>query len=78
MSNQTFDAAMAGFGSKATYTGAGTTTVGAFFTSEVGVIAGIVIGVLGLIVNIYFKNREDKRLQTEHDARMDEIRRHEV
>lgn len=66
----TTDSAIAAFGSKATYTGAGSTVVGWFFSSEFGVVAGIVIGVIGLAINWYFRNRADKREHAEHLARM--------
>ena len=38
-------------------------------------MCGIIIGLLGLIVNFYFKRREDKRLQAEHEIRMAELMR---
>lgn len=73
--NVTIDAALAAVGSKATYTGAGFSLSGWLLSSEAGVLFGIVIGVIGLGVNFYFKRREDRRLQEEHNARMDEIAR---
>lgn len=69
-STNTIDAAMAAAGSKAAYAGAGTSLSGWLLSSEAGVLAGIVIGVTGLIINYWFKRREDRRLQEEHDARM--------
>lgn len=70
----TIDAAMAAAGSKATYAGAGASVSSWLFSSEAGVFAGIVIGLAGLAVNFYFKRREDRRLQEEHDARMAGLR----
>lgn len=74
MQQESLDATIAAGGSKATYTGAGAATVGWFLSSEFGVLCGIVIGLAGLLVNIYFKRREDKRLQEEHEFRMKELR----
>lgn len=70
----TIDATLAAAGSKATYTGAGASLVGWLTSSEAGVIFGIVLGVIGLLVNLYFKHRDDKRQQIEHEARMRAIR----
>jgi hypothetical protein len=72
------DSFFAAAGSKTTQAGAGVATFSWFFSSEFGVFCGIVIGLLGLAVNIYFKRREDRRLQAEHEARMDYIRRRGV
>lgn len=70
----TIDAAIAAAGSKATYTGAGTSLLAWMTSSEAGVVIGIVIGVVGLIVNVYFKIREDRRKQEEHETQMRAIR----
>ena len=67
---QHIDATLSAVGSKATYTGAGTSLVGWMASSEFGVIAGIVLGVVGLLVNLYFKRKQDAREQREHEARM--------
>lgn len=69
-----FDAAMAATGSKMTYAGAGTSVTGWALSSEVGVLAGIIIGVVGLAVNTYFRWKEDRRRQVEHEARMRDLR----
>lgn len=72
--HQTLEATVAAAASKATYAGAGTSVWGWFASSEAGVILGIVIGVIGLLVNIFFRLRQDRRSQTEHEARMRAIR----
>jgi predicted PurR-regulated permease PerM len=66
----TVDATMAALGSKATYTGASTSVLGWLMSSEAGILLGILIGVAGLIVNWFYKHKEDKRRQAEHDKRM--------
>lgn len=75
MQQESLDATIAAAGSKVTYTGAGTATVGWFLSSEFGVLCGVALGIAGLLVNIYFKRREDRRLQVEHEARMREMGR---
>lgn len=66
----TFDATMAAAGSKATYTGAGASLMGWVLSSEFGVLIGLLLGLGGFIVNWYYKHKEDKRQQREHEARM--------
>lgn len=70
----TIDATLAAAGSKATYAGADTSLLSWLASSEAGVVFGIVLGVVGLLVNLYFKWRDDKRQQIEHEARMRAIR----
>lgn len=64
------EATIAAVGSKATYGGASATVASWFLSSEFGMLMGIVIGIAGLITNFYFKHKEDKRQQAEHDRRM--------
>lgn len=70
---QTVDATLAAAGTKATYTGAGTFTVGWLLSSEFGILVGIVIGVAGLVMQFYYSRKKDKREQAEHDARMGKL-----
>lgn len=70
----TADAVVASVASKATYVGAGTSFIGWLTTSEAGVAVGIILGIVGFIVNLYFKRREDRRQQEQHDAQMRAIR----
>lgn len=64
------ETAIATAASKATFAGAGTSIFGWLTSSEFGVVAGIVIGVVGLCVNWYFRRKTDKREQREYEARM--------
>lgn len=64
------ETAMAAAGSKATFAGAGASIFGWLTSSEFGVVAGIVIGVIGLCVKWYFRRKTDKREQREYEARM--------
>lgn len=66
----TIDATMAAVGSKATYTGASASVLGWIISSEFGVLFGLFLGVAGLGINWFYKHKEDKRQQAEHDRRM--------
>jgi MFS superfamily sulfate permease-like transporter len=73
MNRDAIDATAATLGTKAAYTGA-TTTIGSWMlSSEFGVLAGLLIGVLGLLTNLYFQHRRDRREEREHQRRMDRM-----
>lgn len=67
---QTIEAAVAAMGSKVTYAGSAGSVLGWMASSEGGVVIGIAVGVIGLLVNVWFKAREDRRQQEEHERRM--------
>lgn len=67
---QTIDVIGSAVGSKVTYTGAGLSGIGWIFSSEFGVAAGVIIGLIGLLTNLYFKRKQDQREQHEYEARM--------
>ena len=64
------DATLAAAGSKATYGGAGASVVGWLMSSEFGVVAGIIIGIAGFCVNWYYRHKQDRREQEEHERKM--------
>jgi len=64
------DATIAAAASKATYAGASGSIVAWFLSSEFGMLAGLFIGLCGFGVNWYYRHKEDKRQQAEHDRRM--------
>lgn len=71
------EATLAAIGSKATYGGAATSVVGWLMSSEFGVVAGIVLGICGLLVNWHYRRKQDKRDEekdrrerAEHEKRM--------
>jgi len=72
--SQTLDATLAATGSKATYTGAGMTISGWLLSSEAAVLFGIVLGAAGFAVNWFYRYREDRRRQAEHEERMRHMR----
>jgi cytochrome c biogenesis factor len=64
------DAMLAGIGSKTTQAGATTYVVSWALSSEFGVLVGIVVALVGLGVNFWFRRKQDKREQAAHDARI--------
>jgi hypothetical protein len=70
VAQQTVDATVASAASKTTYTGASVTLGGWLVSSEAAVLAGIVLGLAGFVVNLYFRSRADAREEAEHRARM--------
>ena len=70
------EAVGAAVGSKATYAGAGVSAASWWLSSEAGVLVGILLGVLGLAVNVYFKCRKDRRER--ESRRRDEARKEEL
>lgn len=66
----TIEATLAAVGSKATYTGAGASVLGWLMSSQAGILFGIILGVGGFMVNWYYRAKEDKRQQAEHERRM--------
>lgn len=66
----------AAVGSKATYAGAGVSAASWWLSSEAGVLFGILLGTLGLAVNVYFKCRKDHRER--ESRRRDEARKEEL
>jgi hypothetical protein len=69
-----FEATMATAGSKATYTGASTSAVAWMLSSEFGILFGVMLGVGGFIVNLYFKYKQDKREQVLHEKKMSDLK----
>lgn len=55
---------------KATYAGAGTTVTGWLLSSEFAVAFGLFLGGAGFLVNSYYKWKQDKREQFEHELRV--------
>lgn len=75
MNVETVDSTLAAVGSKVTYTGAGLTGLGWFASSEFMGLAGLAIGVVGMVINWYYKAKADRRLDREHALRMERMDR---
>lgn len=70
MKAETLDITIAAVGSKTTYVGAGVTSLGWFLSNEFFGLVGVLIGIVGLSVNIYFRLHANRRANIEHQARM--------
>lgn len=66
----TIDATFASVGSKATYTGATTSVLSWVLSSEFGILFGLMLGFGGFCINWYYKHKQDRREQAEHERRM--------
>jgi hypothetical protein len=73
MSDGAMEQMLATTGSKATYTGAGTAFFGWFTASEFIGLVGLFVAIAGLVVNWYYRHKDDKRMQAEHEARMSNL-----
>jgi hypothetical protein len=68
--SQALDATIATIGWNTTKVGT-VTTVGAFLLSSQGAaLVGICLGVVGLLVQWFYRRKQDRREQAEHDRRM--------
>lgn len=70
MNREAIETTAATLGSKAAYTGASTAVGSWLLSSEFGVFAGLLIGVLGLLTNLFFQHKRDRREEREHERRM--------
>lgn len=66
-------AAVAGAASKVTYGGSAAAVGGWFLSNEFAVLAGLLIGLAGFVVNWYYRHKEYKLREREHKARMSEL-----
>lgn len=62
--------AIATVSGKATYAGAGTTAAGWYMSSEFAMAFGLLMGAAGFLVNTYYRWKQDKREQLEHELRV--------
>lgn len=64
------DQTISAIGHKSTIAGSIWSLFSWLASSEAGVLYGLLGIVIGILVNIYFKRRQDIREQREHEARM--------
>lgn len=64
------DATFAAIGHKTAQVGGAGSVLSWLASSEAGVVLGILIGIVGLGVQFYYRRKQDKREQEEHDAKM--------
>lgn len=66
----TIDAVMAAVGYNTAKAGAGTSVVGWALSSEGVALIGLVIAGIGVFIQWFYRRRQDRREQEEHDMRM--------
>ena len=78
MKSETVDAidvTMAAVGTKATYTGVGVSGLAWFLSNEFFGLAGILIGLAGIVITAFYKHKADKRHALEERRRHEEHQR---
>jgi len=70
LEQQAFENTIATVSGKATYAGAGTTVTGWLLSNEFAVLFGLLLGAAGFLVNVYFRLKQDRREQLEHELRV--------
>jgi hypothetical protein len=70
MNAEAIDATIAAVGHKTAQGGAGLTILGWALSSEGTAAIGLFIGAVGLTIQWYYRRKQDRREQAEHEARM--------
>jgi len=70
------DLAAAAIGKNMAVGGGGTALIFGLAASDFAAIAGLVIALIGLCIQFYYKRRADRRDVELHDAQMADLRRH--
>ena len=73
ITKEAVEAATISAGNKVTLAGSGAAAVSTFLHSNLGVVAGIALGVLGYLTSLYFQWRRDRREQREYEKRMKKL-----
>lgn len=73
ITKEAVEAASISVGNKATLAGGSAAAVSTFLHSNMGVLVGIALGVLGYITSLYFQWRRDRREQREFEKRMKKL-----
>lgn len=72
--DQAIEATIAAAANKATYSGGGIAIVGGLTANEFAAFGGLLVAVIGLLVQVWFKAKADKRHAEEHELRMTNLR----
>lgn len=75
MQIDTLESTVAAAGARATYTGAGVSGLGWFFSNEFFGLAGVCIGLAGLFISWYYKRQALRLREREHALRASLLRR---
>jgi hypothetical protein len=74
MKDTAADVTLASIANKATYAGATSALYGGFTANELAAIGGFAVAVIGLIVQVYFKIKSDRRDSELHKERLASLR----
>lgn len=74
MSDPATETTVAAIANKLTYTGGAAALWGGYTANEIAAFGGLIVAVIGLAVQIFFKVRADRREGEEHRIRMDVLR----
>ena len=72
--NLTTEAAVAAVANKVTYAGGTSAVIGGLTANEWAAIGGLLIALIGLAIQWYYKRKDDRRNAEEHTARMAVLR----
>lgn len=66
MQDHAAEAGISAVASKFTYGGGTAALIGGFTANEIAAFGGLLVAVIGLIVQIYYKRKEDRRKTEQH------------
>ena len=70
MKDQAAEATIATVAQKFTVAGGSTAVVGGLTANEIAAFGGLAVAVIGLLVQFYFKRKDDRRREEAHRAHM--------
>lgn len=73
--NDRLDMTLATAGKVTAYAGGAGSVLGGLSASDIGVIGGLIVAVLGWATQLYFSRRRDRREREEHKVRMERLMR---
>lgn len=73
MRDSATEATLAAVANKITYASGTTAVIGGFTANEVAAFGGLVVAILGLLVQVYFKLKADRREAELHKHRLDDL-----
>lgn len=67
------EATVAAIANKVAYAGSGTAVIFGLTANEVAAVGGLIVAVLGVIVQWYYKRKSDRRESELHTARLNDL-----
>lgn len=75
MEKEAIEVTVAAAASKSTYAGAISMFVGWLLSNDAAILMGMLVGLIGLCVNWYYKHKADTRHTVEHQLRVERLKR---